>query len=51
MYISAGGGWKENGEVISEINMAQDYERMVNRDYTGAYSKYGIMAMTVGIWL
>ena len=51
VYISAGGGWKENGEVISEINMAQDYERMVNRDYTGAYSKYGIMAMTVGIWL
>jgi hypothetical protein len=36
VYISAGGGWKEDGAVISEINMAQDYDRMVNRDYTGA---------------
>lgn len=35
VYISAGGGWKEDGSVISEINMAQDYERMVSRDYTG----------------
>ena len=42
VYISAGGGWKEDGAVIGEINMAQDYERMVNRDYTGAYGyRYG----------
>lgn len=29
VFISAGGGWKENGEVIDELDMAADYERMV----------------------
>ena len=35
VFISAGGGWKEDGVVVSEVNMAADYDRMVNRDYTG----------------
>ena len=35
VFISAGGGWKEDGSVISELNMANDYERMAARDYTG----------------
>jgi len=35
VFISAGGGWKENGTVIEELNMAEDYERMAARDYTG----------------
>jgi hypothetical protein len=41
VYISAGGGWREDGQVISEINMAADYERMVNRDYTGRQVRAG----------
>ena len=35
VFISAGGGWKEEGAVISELNMANDFERMEARDYTG----------------
>ena len=35
VYISAGGGWKEGGTVVGEINMAADYTRLANRDYTG----------------
>jgi acetylglutamate kinase len=35
VYISAGGGWKEEGRVVSEVNMAADYEAWVARDYTG----------------
>ena len=35
MYISAGGGWREEGKLVGEIDMAADYERLANRDYTG----------------
>ena len=28
-FISAGGGWKEDGVVIDELDMAADFERMV----------------------
>ena len=35
VFISAGGGWKESGVVIDELNMAEEYERMAARDYTG----------------
>ena len=35
VFISAGGGWKEEGKVIDELDMANDFERMVNRDYNG----------------
>ena len=35
VFISAGGGWKEEGVVVPEIDMARDYDRLVNRDYNG----------------
>ena len=35
VFISAGGGWKEEGAVIDELNMARDYARFAARDYTG----------------
>ena len=35
VYISAGGGWREEGRVVGEIDMAADYDRLANRDYTG----------------
>jgi N-acetyl-gamma-glutamyl-phosphate reductase / acetylglutamate kinase len=35
VYISAGGGWKDGNVVVSELNMAQDYDNWVKRDYTG----------------
>lgn len=35
VFISAGGGWKEGGVVIDELNMAEEYATMSARDYTG----------------
>ena len=41
VFISSGGGWKEDGRVVSEVDMAQDYDRFANRDYTGRQVKGG----------
>lgn len=35
VFISAGGGWKEDGQIVPELNIARDYHRLANRDYTG----------------
>lgn len=35
VFISAGGGWKEDGKVVPSVNMAVDYPVWVRRDYTG----------------
>ena len=35
VFISAGGGWREEGRVVDEIDMARDFARMEARDYTG----------------
>jgi hypothetical protein len=35
VFISSGGGWKEEGAVVSSVDMAQDFERYEKRDYTG----------------
>jgi len=35
VFISAGGGWKEDGIVVAEVDMANEFDRMEARDYTG----------------
>jgi len=35
VFISAGGGWKENGRVVANIDMSREFDGMASRDYTG----------------
>ena len=35
VYISAGGGWREAGAVVAEVDLAADYDAWVARDYEG----------------
>jgi N-acetyl-gamma-glutamyl-phosphate reductase / acetylglutamate kinase len=35
VFISASGGWKDNGAIVSQVNMAADYAKYRDRDYTG----------------
>lgn len=35
VFLSAGGGWKEEGVVVPELSMEADFARLEARDYTG----------------
>ncbi|KAA0170157.1 hypothetical protein FNF27_06749 [Cafeteria roenbergensis] len=35
VFLSAGGGWKEDGVVVPELSMEADFARLEARDYTG----------------
>ena len=35
VFISAGGGWREEGRLVESIDLARDFARMEARDYSG----------------
>jgi N-acetyl-gamma-glutamyl-phosphate reductase len=35
VFLSAGGGFKDDGKIMPELNMALDYDRLASKDYTG----------------